>query len=235
MEAESEDEAAEHFLPLISLAASKLLPLAAKALPKIAGKALPKIARVVAHATPRMTRAVGHLTRALHRNPRTRALVRAMPSVARRAVTSIARHAAAGHRVSPRQAVKILGREHRRVLQNPKILRAVLKRSRKMDGRFHPLAHRHHAHLGGMHGHRRHRYPGAPALRRGAGYARGYGGVRRYGSAGGAMARGAVGRGVGRGVVGRGSVGRGTIGRAGACPTCGASRVRGVRRVCCCC
>ena len=34
MEAESEFEAAEHFLPLIPMVASKLLPLAAKVLPK---------------------------------------------------------------------------------------------------------------------------------------------------------------------------------------------------------
>src|SRR5580698_9971755 len=42
MNAESEDKAAEHFLPLIPLVASKLLPMAARALPKIAGKVLPR-------------------------------------------------------------------------------------------------------------------------------------------------------------------------------------------------
>ena len=46
-EAESEDEAAEHFLPLIGMAASKLLPVVAKAIAPMARKALPKIARAV--------------------------------------------------------------------------------------------------------------------------------------------------------------------------------------------
>src|SRR5271154_3687174 len=101
MEAESEFEAAEHFLPLIPMVASKLLPLAAKALPKIAGKLLPRVARVIARATPRLTRSVAHLTRALHRNPQTRHLVRVVPSVARRAVASIVKQAAAGRPVSP--------------------------------------------------------------------------------------------------------------------------------------
>src|SRR5580704_17889174 len=41
-EAETEQEAAEHFLPLIGMAASKLLPLAAKALAPVAKKALPR-------------------------------------------------------------------------------------------------------------------------------------------------------------------------------------------------
>ncbi|MGB6356488.1 MAG: hypothetical protein WBF21_21140 [Steroidobacteraceae bacterium] len=200
MEAETEDEAAEHFLPLVSLAASKLLPLAAKALPKVAGKALPKIARVVAHATPHMTRAVGHITRQLHRNPNTRHLLRAVPSVARRAVTTLARHAAAGHRVTPKHAVRILARENRRVMHNPKILRSVLKKSKKMDHKLGALGHRHHLHGAGM---------------------------PRVGRAGYPVARG---RGV-RAV----RYGRGGRGFSASCPTCGASRVRGVRRTCCCC
>src|ERR1700756_5203684 len=45
-EAQSEHEAAEGFLPLIPLVASKLLPLAAKAIPKIA-RALPRVTRAV--------------------------------------------------------------------------------------------------------------------------------------------------------------------------------------------
>jgi len=223
MEAESEDEAAEHFLPLIPLAASKLLPLAAKVLPKIAGKALPKIARVVARATPQMTRAVGRLTKSLYRNPQTRRLVRAIPSVARRAVTTIAKHAAAGRRITPRHAVRILAREHRRVLHNPRILRAVLRRSRKMDHKLRPFGHRHHLH--GRHLHAGHWGGGAgPRYARG-GYpvaqgsypvARGGGVVcvpRRYG--GGVR--------YGRGVGGVRSVG-------GVCPSCGVPRPIRVRR-----
>jgi len=195
MEAETEDEAAEHFLPLIGLAASKLLPLAARALPKLAGKALPKIARVVTRATPHMTRAVGHIARTLHRNPQTRRLVRAIPSVARRAVTTIARHAAAGHHVTPKHAVRILARENRRVLHNPKILRTVLKRSQMLNRGLHAHGHRHHLNGAGVH------------YGRGAG---GAGGVR-HGHATRGIRYGGVGRGLVASCPGCGARARGVL------------------------
>jgi len=137
MEAETEYEAAEHFLPLVPLVASKILPLAAKAAPRIAAKVLPRIARAVAHVTPRLTRSVTHLTRALHRNPQTRHLVRTVPSIARRAVTKIARHAAAGHPITPRHAARILRHEHHRVLHNPRMVHAALRHANRMDRRYH--------------------------------------------------------------------------------------------------
>jgi hypothetical protein len=139
MEAESEFEAAEHFLPLIPLVASKLLPIAAKALPRVAGKVIPRVARVITRATPRLTRSVAKLTRTLHRDPRKRHLVRVIPSVARRAVTAIAKHAAAGRPVPPQRAVQILARENRRILGNPNIVRSVLRRSNRMDRQYHRL------------------------------------------------------------------------------------------------
>jgi len=212
MEAETEDEAAEHFLPLVSLAASKLLPLAAKALPKLAGKVLPKIARVVTRANPHMTRAVGHLARQLHRNPRTRALVRAIPSVARRAITTIARRTAAGHPVSPRHAVRILGKEHRRVMRNPAILRSVMRRSRKLERKAHPLGLGHRGHGGGMR------------------YLRHRGHLGRHGYP---LARGV--RGLSRTGLGGGKIGGHRRLGGSVCPTCGARRTHGVRRTCCCC
>jgi hypothetical protein len=140
MEAESEHEAAEGFLPLIPMVASKLLPLAAKALPKVAGKLLPRVARAVSRVTPHLTRGVGKLTRTLYRNPQTRPLLRAVPSIARRAVTSIAKRAATGAPVTPRHAVRILARQNHGVLSNPQLVKRVLQRSRLIDGRYHRLA-----------------------------------------------------------------------------------------------
>jgi len=212
MEAESEDEAAEHFLPLIPLAASKLLPLAAKLLPKLAGKALPKIARVVARATPHMTRAVGRLTRHLYRNPQTRGLVRAIPSVARRAVTTIAKHAASGRRITPRHAVQILARENRRVLHNPAILRAVLKRSSRLDHKLRPFGHRYHVHAGRQQPGYWPRGVGPRFVRGGYPSARGGGVVcaPRYG---------------------RGGVRTAGFGAPAFCPNCGVPRPTRVRRI----
>ena len=69
--AESEEEAAEHFLPLIGMAASKLLPVVARAVAPMAKKALPKIAQAVTRSTPQLTKAVGNIAKTLHRNPQT--------------------------------------------------------------------------------------------------------------------------------------------------------------------
>src|SRR5262249_9378075 len=134
MEAESEHEAAEGFLPLIPMVASKLLPLAARAAPRIIGRVLPRVARTISRVTPNLTRSVGNLSRTLYRNPRTRPLLRAVPSIARRTLTSIARQAAAGRPVTPQQAVRTMARYNRRVLHNPQIRNQVLRRSRIMDG-----------------------------------------------------------------------------------------------------
>jgi hypothetical protein len=140
MEAESEHEAAEHFLPLVPLVASKLVPLAAKALPKIAGRILPRVGRAVARVTPHLTRGVNNLTRTLFRNPRTRPLLPVVPSITRRAVTTIARHAAAGRPVTPQTAIRVLARQNHRVLSNPRIVGSVLRRSNIMDRRYHRWA-----------------------------------------------------------------------------------------------
>jgi hypothetical protein len=223
MEAESEFEAAEHFLPLIPMVASKLLPLAAKALPKIAGKILPRIARTITRATPRLTRSVSHLTRALHRNPQTRHLVRVVPSVARRTVASIVKRAAAGRPVSPVAATRILARQRHHVLGNPKIRRLALRRSRHMDRRFHRAGG--FGLLPGVHGR-------ATAVGTG-GWSSG-----RWTGGGWAPSMRTVGLGAG-GAVARGLPTRfhapGAV-RAGAsrgCPTCGG--MGATRRMCCCC
>lgn len=135
-EAESEQEAAEGFLPLIPLVASKLLPLAAKALPKVA-KALPRISRTVNRVTPQLTRGVTRITRTLFRNPRTRPLVRTIPSIARRTVTSIARQAATGRAVTPQTAVRTLARQARVVLGSPRQRAMAIRRSRVLDRHMH--------------------------------------------------------------------------------------------------
>ena len=51
-EAESEQEAAEHFLPLVGLAAKKLLPVVARAVAPALRKALPQVARAVTRVEP---------------------------------------------------------------------------------------------------------------------------------------------------------------------------------------
>jgi hypothetical protein len=136
-EAETEDEAAEQFLPLIGMAASKLLPVVARAVAPMARKALPKIARALTKATPRLTKGVGKVAKALHRNPQTRHLLKAVPTIARRTVGSIAHKVARGGHITPRTAVRTLARQTRRVLGSPQHRAQALRRHNHLERRFH--------------------------------------------------------------------------------------------------
>jgi len=136
-EAETEQEAAEHFLPLIGMAAGKLLPLVAKAAAPALRRALPRVAKAVTQVAPRLTQGISTIARGLHRTPATRRLLHAVPTIARRTVSSVARQAAQGRPVTPQTAVRTLSQQARQVLgQRPQRLQA-LRRSQAMDQRFH--------------------------------------------------------------------------------------------------
>jgi hypothetical protein len=225
-EAESEDEAAEHFLPLIGMAASKLLPVVARAVAPAARRMLPKIARAVTKASPHLTKTIGKVARTLHRNPQTRHLLKVVPTIARRTVGSIARQAAHGRHLTPRLAVRTLARTASRVLGHPHHRRHALRHHNRLERRFH---HRYgrgiaHPHYGVRHG------------RRGYGYAPGVRTVRgvhhRHGVTGPYVRR--VGGGVAPAAHG------GAVHRAGqivgghrACPACGAVAARPSYCQCC--
>ena len=136
-EAETEDEAAEHFLPLIGMAASKLLPVVAKAAAPLAKKLLPKMARAVTRAAPRLTKGITRVAKALHRNPQTRHLLKTVPTIARRTVGSLAHQAARGRAITPRAAVRTLARQARRVLLHPRHRRHALRRHNRLERHFH--------------------------------------------------------------------------------------------------
>jgi len=136
-EAETEDEAAEHFLPLIGMAASKLLPVVARAVAPMARRALPKIAKALTRSTPKLTRGIGTVAKALHRNPSTRHLLRAVPGIARRTVGSIAHRVARGGQVTPRTAIRTLAAQTRRVLDTPQHRAQALRRHNYLERRFH--------------------------------------------------------------------------------------------------
>lgn len=136
-ECESEQEAAEQFLPLIGMAAKKLLPMVAKRLAPAVRRALPRVVRAVTRAEPALTKGVTRIARVLHRNPGTRGLLRAMPAIARRTVGSIARQVAHGRPLTARNAVRTLARQTRRVLAHPHHRRRALRHARFLDRRFH--------------------------------------------------------------------------------------------------
>ena len=136
-EAESEEEAVEHFLPLIGMAASKLLPIAARALAPMAKRMLPRVAKAVMRVAPRLTRGVAQIARGLHRRPGGRPLLRAVPAIARRTVHTIAKQAARGRTVTPRTAVRTLAQQTRRVLGHPARRTQALRRHNHVERRFH--------------------------------------------------------------------------------------------------
>jgi hypothetical protein len=136
-EADTEAEAAEHFLPLIGMAASKLLPVVARSVAPLAKRALPHVARTVTRATPHLTKGIGQVARTLHRNPQTRHLLRTIPSIARRTVGNIAHQAARGRHITPRAAMHTLARQTRRVLASPARRTHVLRRHQNLERRFH--------------------------------------------------------------------------------------------------
>jgi hypothetical protein len=136
-ECETEQEAAEQFLPLIGMAAKKLLPMVAKRVAPALRRAIPRVARAVTRLEPQLTRGVARIARVLHRNPGTRGLLRAVPAIARRTVGSIARQAVHGRPITVRNAVRTLANQTRRVVGHPHQRRRALHHARLLDRRFH--------------------------------------------------------------------------------------------------
>jgi hypothetical protein len=122
-EAESEEEA-EAFI-------GALVPLAARLLPRVA----PAIMRL----TPGLVRGVAGITRTLRQNPTTRPLVRAVPTIVRRTVSSIDRQSRAGRPVTPQQAVRLLARQTAQTISNPRQCAQAMQRSRVLDRRYHSV------------------------------------------------------------------------------------------------
>jgi hypothetical protein len=171
-ESESEDEAAEHFLPLVGMAASKLLPVVAKAIAPKAKRALPQIAKVLTKAGPSLTRGIGKVAKVLHRNPHTRHLLRVVPSIARRTVGTIAHKAARGGHITPHAAVRTLAKQAHRVLGTPQHRAQALRNHNHLERRFHKRVGRGiarpHVHYGRRYG-RGSRLNGGLAPRRAGG------------------------------------------------------------------
>jgi hypothetical protein len=135
--AESEQEAVESFLPLVPMLASKILPLAARAAPKLAARIIPRIAKHVTHVSPTLSRGISGIARKLYRNPGTRSLLRAVPSIAQRTMRRVAHQAATGRPITARSALRTLAQQTYRVLSHPSARSRALRRHRGMDRHYH--------------------------------------------------------------------------------------------------
>jgi hypothetical protein len=100
-------------------------------------RVVPRAAPAIMRAVPQLARGVAAATRTLRSNPATRPLVRTMPTVVQRTAQSLARQAAAGQPVTPRQAVRTLAGQTARVISSPQACTAAYRRSRQLDTRYH--------------------------------------------------------------------------------------------------
>jgi hypothetical protein len=159
-EAANEQEAAEHFLPLIGLAAKFVLPklagLAAKklggaAIKKIGGKVIGRLGsqlvrrvapRLIRRVQPQLTRGIANVTRTLFRNRSTRPLIHAVPRIARTTVARLGAQVAGGRRITPQIAARTLAQQTARTLSNPRVLAQTYRRSLASDRRYHRRARR---------------------------------------------------------------------------------------------
>lgn len=154
-EAANEQEAAEHFLPLIGLAAKFVLPklagfaakkLGGMAVKKIGGKLLGRVGgqllrrvapRLIRRVTPQLTRGLANVTRTLFRNRSTRPLIHAVPRIARTTVARLGRQIASGRRITPQMAARTLAQQTARTIGNPRVLAQTYRRSLALDRRYH--------------------------------------------------------------------------------------------------
>jgi hypothetical protein len=154
-EAANEQEAAEHFLPLVGLAAKFVLPkLAGMAARKLGGAAVRKIGgkllgkagsqllrrvapRMIRRVTPQLTRGLANVTRTLYRDRSTRSLIHALPRIARTTVARLAGQVARGRPLTAKGAVRTLAQQTARILGNPRGLARTYRRSRALDRRYH--------------------------------------------------------------------------------------------------
>jgi hypothetical protein len=127
-EAETEQEAAEAFLPLIPLA-MKALPIAGK----LAAKFGPKLFKA---AMPHLKRGVGRLGKALFRSPTGKKLMRAVPQVLKGTASQLLRRYAAGRPITGRTALRALAGNTARVLGSPRHLSHAWRHGRKLVRRY---------------------------------------------------------------------------------------------------
>jgi hypothetical protein len=110
------------------------------ALVPLAARLLPRVAPTIMRAAPGLIRGVAGVTRTLRRNPQTRPLVRALPTIVRRTVADLGRQSSRGRPATVEGAVRTLARQTSGVLSQPHRCQAALRRSAAADHRFHRAA-----------------------------------------------------------------------------------------------
>ena len=129
-EAEGEQEA-DQFLPILAA----LAPLAMKDLPPIGRVVAPALRKAV----PQIARGVVRVGRQLARQPETRQLVRALPTITRNAVADIAQTARRTGQVNQGTVARAIARQTTNILQTPEMRRRVIQRNRRLCERVYGI------------------------------------------------------------------------------------------------
>jgi hypothetical protein len=122
--AKSGHHAARVLLPIVPMAASRVAPSAARALPRV---------------LPRLAHGVSTVTQGLFRQPQTRHLVRTIPTIVNRTVSSLAHRASQGLPVTPQTAIRTLTQQTSQMIRNPQQRAVALRRSNLFDRQFHRM------------------------------------------------------------------------------------------------
>jgi hypothetical protein len=110
------------------------------ALVPLATRLLPRAASALTRAAPTLIRGATRVAQTLRSSPTTRPLVRAMPTIVRRAAADIAGQVARGRPVTAQGAARSLARQAQRTLRDPRQCAQAIQRSRALDRRFHRAA-----------------------------------------------------------------------------------------------
>jgi hypothetical protein len=106
-----------------------LVPMAAR----LAAGAAPAVRRLLPH----LVRAVANIVRTLRRNPATRALVRAVPTIIQRTIASLARMYARRQQINVQIALRVLARHAADLLGNQQRTAQVIRQSSNLDRQYH--------------------------------------------------------------------------------------------------
>jgi hypothetical protein len=92
---------------------------------------------------PHMVRGTAVLTRVLRKSKKTKPAVRAVPTIVKSAAKTLKKRAAAGKPVTPKAAARVMAKKTQRVLGNPRVCAAAMKRNvRASTAAKRPIARR---------------------------------------------------------------------------------------------
>lgn len=89
---------------------------------------------------PILTKRAARLTRLLRKSPSTRPLIKAIPTIQKKTVATLAKKAAKGKPVSPKSAVRVMAKQTRRVLASPKKTATAIVKNNLKRGRINKKA-----------------------------------------------------------------------------------------------